>query len=346
MSAARAQKLVNGWETVRFELLNTPIRDLGLQIEGSPVEPLIQRLYSELESKGIKFRPEFYATDGWGCPDEVPIIGIPFYLLDKRLIRIEEEQTGEIENSQMIMMLLRHEAGHALNYAYRLYKKPDWLEVFGQFSKPYRDNFRPNPFSRQFVRHIVHHQYGRTYAQKHPDEDFAETFAVWLATPPEEWRERYRGWKALEKLEYVHALMQEVAVSPPAVKRRHRISEARKLRKTLGRYYAARRKLYAEDFPDFYDADLRAIFRDGEPGGETAARLMRKNREALVASIVQWTGQPKYTVSMLVRKLILRCQELKLPAPFDHARLHFELAAYLASLVTNHLHTGRFKRSV
>jgi hypothetical protein len=74
--------------------------------------------------------------------------------------------------------------------------------------------------------------------------------------------------------------------------------------------------------------------------------MMRKHRAALIASIVQWTGQRKYTVSMLVRKLIQRCQELKLVAPRDPARLQFELAAYLATLVTNHLYTGRFKRSV
>jgi hypothetical protein len=130
------------------------------------------------------------------------------------------------------------------------------------------------------------------------------------------------------------------------VRNGRRISEARKLRKTLGRHYTAKRKLYAEDFPDFYDADLRAIFGNGEPGSESAARVMRKYRAALIESIVQWTGQRKYTVSMLVRKLIQRCQELKLPAPQNPARLHFELAAYLAALVTNHLYTGRFKRSV
>jgi len=125
-----------------------------------------------------------------------------------------------------------------------------------------------------------------------------------------------------------------------------RIWEARKLRTTLARYYAGRRKLYAEDFPDFYDADLRAIFSNGEPGAEPAARVMRKHRAALIASIVQWTGQRKYTVSMLVRRLIQRCQELKLTAPRDPVRLQFELAAYLATLVTNHLYTGKFKRSV
>ena len=180
MNRARSLTLINGWETVRYELLNTRICDLGLQVEGSPLEPCLNRLYSEMAAKGLSFRPECYLTDSWGCPNEVPVMGIPFYLADKHLARIEEEQTGEIENEQWILMLLRHEAGHAVNYAYRLYERPDWTEMFGPFAKPYRDTFRPNPFSRQYVRHIVHHQYGRTYAQKHPDEDFAETFAVWL----------------------------------------------------------------------------------------------------------------------------------------------------------------------
>src|SRR5262249_22961898 len=158
MSPARALTLVNSWETVRFELLNTRVSEMGLRIEDSPLEPFIRRLDRELASKGLQFRPDFYLTDAWGCPDEVPIIGIPFYLADKRLSRIEEEQTGEIEDDQMIMMLLRHEVGHAINYGYRLYTNRDWAEVFGPFSQPYHDSFRPNPFSRQFVRHIVHHR--------------------------------------------------------------------------------------------------------------------------------------------------------------------------------------------
>ena len=140
------------------------------------------------------------------------------------------------------------------------------------------------------------------YAQAHPEEDFSETFAVWLGSPPEEWRQKYNGWKSLEKLEYIHSVMQEVAGTKPAVTKGRRSYEASKLRKTLAKYYAGRRKTYAEDFPDFYDADLRAIFSDGDPGGESAAKVMRKHRAALIASIVQWTGQRKYTVSMLVRQ--------------------------------------------
>src|ERR1700676_1324779 len=126
MCAARALTLVNSWETVRYELLNTRVCDLGLQIEGSLLEPFTQKLHRELAIRGLMFRPEFYLTDGWGCPDEVPVIGVPFYLMDKQLARIEEEQTGEIETGQLIMMLLRHEAGHAINYAYRLYKQSEW----------------------------------------------------------------------------------------------------------------------------------------------------------------------------------------------------------------------------
>jgi hypothetical protein len=204
--APRALTLVNGWETVRFELLNSRVCDLGLQVEGSPLEPHVLRLLRELAVRGLAFVPEFYLTDAWGCPDGVPAVGIPFYLADKRLARVEEEQTGEVEDAAQIMMLLRHEAGHAINYAYRLYEREGWAETFGPFTKPYRDSFRPDPSSRQFVRHIAHHRHGRTYAQKHPDEDFAETFAVWL-TPRSGWRHRYRTWPALRKLQYVDRLM-------------------------------------------------------------------------------------------------------------------------------------------
>ena len=73
---------------------------------------------------------------------------------------------------------------------------------------------------------------------------------------------------------------------------------------------------------------------------------MRKHRAALIASIVQWTGQRKYTVNMLVRKLIHALPAAEAESAAEPARLHFDLASYLAAMVTNHLYTGRFKRSV
>jgi len=326
------------------ELLALRICDLGVQIENSELKPRIEQLYSELAARGVALRPNCYLGDEWFSPEGVPDISIPFYLAHPRLKLLELHQMLEVEGgtADWCQMLLRHECGHAVDHAYRFSSRSDWQSIFGSPETEYSpETYTPRPYSKSFVRHLPN-----WYAQAHPDEDFAETFAVWLGAAPEDWRQRYQGWKALEKLEYVHSLMSEAASSAPAVTRGRRISEARKLRRTLGRHYVGRRKLYAEDFPDFYDADLRAIFGNGEPGGEQAATMMRRHRGALIASIVQWTGQRKYTVNMLVRKLMLRCRALKLTTPKDSARVNFELASYLASLVTNHLYTGRFKRSV
>lgn len=326
------------------ELLALRLCDLGVRIEHSELKPRIEQLNSELVARGVSLRPDCYLGDEWFSPEGVPAISIPFYLAHPRLKQLELRQMLEVEGgtAEWCQMLLRHECGHAVDHAYRFSSRDDWREIFGSPEAEYApETYRPRPYSRSFVRHLPN-----WYAQAHPDEDFAETFAVWLATPPEDWRKRYGGWKALEKLEYLHSLMSEVAASAPAVTRGRRTSEARKLRKTLARHYAGRRKVYAEDFPDFYDSDLRVIFGNGQPGDEPADSMMRRHRGALIASIVQWTGQRKYTVNMLVRKLMLRCRAMKLTAPRDSVRLHFELASYLASLVTNHLYTGRFKRSV
>ena len=125
---------------------------------------------------------------------------------------------NDLEDAREIMMYLRHEAGHAFNYAYQLYKTAEWRDLFGPFRRAYRDNYRPIPFSRKFVRHIA-----GWYAQKHPDEDFAETFAVWL-TPRSQWRKRYKGWDALAKLRYIDRIARKVGdarARPPSRPHRH-----------------------------------------------------------------------------------------------------------------------------
>src|SRR5262249_41289615 len=304
----------------------------------------IEQLYSELAARGVALRPNCYLGDEWFSPEGVPDISIPFYLAHPRLKLLELHQMLEVEGgtADWCQMLLWHECGHAVAHAYRFSSRSDWQSIFGSPETEYSpETYTPRPYSKSFVRHLPN-----WYAQAHPDEDFAETFAVWLATGQDEWRRRYQGWKALEKLEYVNTLLQEAIGTSPVVTRRRRISEASRLRSTLARHYATRRKLYAEDFPDFYDADLRQIFGKDEPGGEPAVQLMRRHRGALIASIVQWTGQRRYIVSILLRKIIERCRELRLVPPRDSVSLHLELASFLATLVTNHLYTGRFKRSV
>src|SRR6185503_7485403 len=147
------------------------ISDLDLHVEGSELEPLVHQLYEELDRVHLQFKPPIYLTDEWGCPEGVPIIGVPFYLARPELSRIEAEIAEDLESEDESMMYLRHEAGHAFNYAYVLYEEEEWHNIFGPYSRPYIDNFKPNPFSREYVRHIA-----GWYAQKHPDEDFAETF--------------------------------------------------------------------------------------------------------------------------------------------------------------------------
>jgi hypothetical protein len=213
------------------EILGKAIRDLGLKIEGSPLERFVQQLDRELESKKLlKFRPACYLSDEWGCPSGEPVIGIPFYLADPRLSLLEKER-NDLEDAREIMMYLRHEAGHAFNYAYRLHRTPQWKELFGSFRRPYHDHYRPVPFSKDFVRHMA-----GWYAQKHPDEDFAETFAVWL-TPRSGWRKKYRGWGAMPKLRYMDRIARELGGIDPLRRRGHPDITVDEMESTLAEFY-------------------------------------------------------------------------------------------------------------
>jgi hypothetical protein len=342
MPSPRALGLLNGWDTVRYELLNSRICDLGLQIEESPVRPFVERLYRELEGKGLVYHPEVYATDSWGCPDGVPIIGIPFYLTDKRLTRIEEEQTGEIEDEQSIMMLLRHEAGHAINYAFRLYKSPDWVEVFGPYSRPYRDAFRPKPFSRDFVRHLVHHQHGTTYAQKHPDEDFAETFAVWL-TPRSAWRRRYRDWPALAKLQYVDRLMKSIRDELPRVTRGQLCTPVEEMDMLLAEHYGQRAERYRAAAQGYVDDKLREIFPPSRGRIlEAVVTLLRKHHEELLGRVTRWSNLEIEEVRTLLLKLEDRAEALDLHyRPRQLVMKLMDVTALATALAINFAYTNR-----
>jgi hypothetical protein len=342
MSPARTLKLINSWETVRFELLSSRICDFGLRVEDSPVEPYVRRLYRELQAKGLSFYPAVYPTDSWGCPDEVPVIGLPFYLFDERLARIEEEQTGEVEDGQQILTLLRHEAGHAVNYAYRLYEAPEWIQTFGPFTKPYRDQFRPNPLSRAFVRHLVHHQYGRTYAQKHPDEDFAETFAVWL-TPRSGWRRRYRNWPALCKLRYVDRVMKSLRGVPPACTGGPLCTPAEEMDILLAEHYGQRAERYRAAAQGYVDDKLCDVFPPVK--GRTlmpVSDLLHKHSAALVSRVARWSDLGQEEVRAILSKLEDRAAALDLH--FRRSQLAvkiLDLTSLATALAMDFAYTGR-----
>ena len=340
---AAAEPLPVPWHQRKTEeLLQMRLGDLPVRIQGSEIEPQVLQLYAQLDARGVPLHPPCYLGDEWFSPNGVPAIAIPFYLAHPRLKELEMAQMLEVAGGdpESCQQLLRHECGHAVDHAFKLGEREDYQAVFGDHEEDYYpETYTPKPYSKSFVLNLPN-----WYGQSHPDEDFAETFAVWLTDSPEVWRERYKGWKALDKLEFVDRLMQELTAKKPLVHKIRRRFDASKSRKTLARHYAERRKLFAEDFPDFYDADLRDIFGRGPAGDESAAKFMRRHRAALIGSLVHWTGQRKYTVTELVTKLTKRCGKLKLPAPRDAVRLQFEVGAYLASLVTTHLYTGKFKR--
>jgi len=213
------------------ELLSRKISELPLKMEGTHLEELVIGLYKELETAGIAFKPDIYLSDSWGCPDEVPVIGIPFHLADPGLCSLLGQMNGiDVENDVRVMMILRHEAGHAFNYAYRLYDKPEWQTLFGPFSLPYQEEYQADPSSTRFVHHLA-----GCYAQKHPDDDFAETFAVWL-TPCSDWQTAYAGTPALEKLQYVKRVAAEYGGKSPIVTGGRVDTPVEELRMSLGEW--------------------------------------------------------------------------------------------------------------
>ncbi|MCX7846644.1 MAG: hypothetical protein N2595_01220 [bacterium] len=338
----RAATRFNSWDTTRYELLNTRICDLGVQIEGSLLEPYIRRLYRELSAKRLIFRPQCYLTDSWGCPDQVPVIGIPFYLADVRLRRIEEEQTGEVEDAHLIMMLLRHEAAHAFNYAYRLWERKDWQEVFGSFHRPYREVFKPEPSSREFVRHLASGPHGRTYAQKHPDEDFAETFAVWL-TPRSNWRRRYRGWPALAKLQYVSRLMRRIGKRMPPITSGELLNPVEKITALLSQHYGERAERFRAAAQGYVDDRLRELFPPIPlRGSMTVARALRTHRDFLLARMTRWSDLRPSDAEAILTKVIQRAHTLRLR--FPQAQLQqtlMDLAALTTALAMDFAYTGQ-----
>jgi hypothetical protein len=320
----------------RRALLSRRINELSLRIPGTRLEVLTNQLYDELANAGISFRPRSYLSNEWGCPDRVPVIGIPFYLADPVLSKLEGELTDiEAENEAEVLMYLRHEAGHALNYAYRLYLRPEWQKMFGSIAEVYLDDYKTVPFSARYVRHVP-----GWYGQKHPDDDFAETFAVWL-TPDSDWRERYEGTLALAKLEYVDRVAREVGDAPPVVTDGVLDVPVEEMDMTLAEWYAADEGGPACSLPDILDSDLEALFPAAE--GQPAKDLIGAYRRVLVRDLNYWTGVTRPVLLRLLAEVARHLEELDLKVEPEQALGRMaNLAIFLTTLVMNYNYTGQF----
>ena len=324
------------------KLLDLRMSDLRVTIEGSALEPRIAQLQGELAARGLSsFEPHFWLSAEWFSPDGVPGVAIPFYLAHPRLEKLERSQMLEVEGGTppWCMKILRHEAGHAIDNAYRLRMRLRRQRVFGPSYMQYPDYYTPKPYSKSYVLHL-----DSWYAQSHPDEDFAETFAVWL-TPDADWRTRYADWPALKKLEYMNTLMTELAAKPMLVRSRRKVEPIQTLKKTLRAHYERKRRHYGLLHPHFYDRDLRRLFSDSPEYAKQmkAARFIARIRRDVRRMVAEWTGEYQYTIDQVLEDMIRRANELnlRLRKPEEQAKLDFIILLTVQTM--NYLHSGRHR---
>jgi len=333
-----------GWESLPDEdLLDLRFCELGLVLEGSSLEPRIAQLSDELAARGINFRPYFWISDEWFTPDDVPGIAIPFYLAHPRLAKLEERQMLEVEGGtpEWCMQILRHEAGHVVDNAYLLRRRRQRVRLFGRPSTPYPEYYTPKPYSKSHVLHL-----DSWYAQSHPDEDFAETFAVWL-NPASDWRTRYAGWPAQKKLRYMDRLMQDIAAKPPLRRARRRVDPIETIRRTLREHYAKKRKHHGLEHPNFYDRDLRMLFADGpDASGMKASRFINRIRKDVRRLVTAWTGAYQYTIDRVLEDMIARCDELNLHLRDAEDQAKLDFVVLLTVQTMNYLHSGRHRMAL
>jgi len=315
------------------ELLDLRFCDLGLRLENTVFPRRLERLYGELVAHGLRFRPHCWISFDWFTPDGIPGFAVPFFLAHPRLQKLEDRQMLEAEGGDeaWCMKLLRHETGHAIDTAFRLHYRKEWRKLFGSFRKPYPGEYRPRPSSRSYVHHL-----DAWYAQSHPAEDFAETFAVWLR-PGLRWRKRYEGWPAMRKLRYVDALMKSLSGKAPPVRSRKQVSPLSRLKLTLREYYERKRAHYMPDEPKVPDPDLMRLFaRSGSR--RRAATLLRRWRPRLRQAVSRGTGEHPYTIDQVLKEMIHRCRELDLVVDRPEEQVRLEAAVLLGTWTTDYVH--------
>jgi len=339
---ARAHPVPDTWAELPDEsLLDLRLSDLPLALAGTVMESRLTQLKTELAARGLDFPIHFYLAEEWFTPDGHASMAVPFYLAHPRLEKLEQAQMLAVEGGEheWCMRILRHEAGHVVDNAYKLRLRRQRRQIFGKSSEPYPEFYTPRPYSKSFVLHL-----DPWYAQSHPDEDFAETFALWL-TPGANWEQRYAGWPAIKKLEYMDRLMRSLAGRPALVAAGDEVDPLRRQRKTLRQHYRRKRRHYGVDHPAFYDRDLRRLFSDAPDHADrpTAVQFIQRHRRAVRRMVAEWTGIYQYTIDKVLEDMMARSRELKLrmALPEDQARQEFTVL--LTVQVMNYLHSGRHR---
>ena len=271
----------------------------------------------------------------------MPGVAIPFYLAHPRLERLERAYMLEVEGGtpEWCLRILRHEAGHAIDNAFKLRQRRRRQQVFGPSYKAYPEYYDPKPYSKSFVLHL-----DSWYAQSHPDEDFAETFAVWLSQDG-----LARALRGLARAEETR-----IHGRPDEGRRRQADAGAHA---PQGRSAsqdpkdAARCTTIASgattgcSIPTSTIAICGSLFSD-DPAHATnmkAARFIARVRKDVRRMVASWTGEYQYTIDQVLESMLKRANELNLRLTIPEEQAKMDFLVLLTVQTMNYLHSGRHR---
>ena len=313
-------------------------RELDLKIEGTDLALRVEQLNGELASRGLLFRPHFWLSDEWFTPDGIPGVAIPFYLAHPRLARLEMSQMLEVEGGDhdSCMRILRHEAGHAIDNAFHLRRRRQRRSCSAIIGCPIRNTTRRSRTRRTSCSTSTRGTRRAIRTKTSPRRS-----PLWL-TPDAQWRQRYHDWPALRKLEYVDALMRQLAGRTPPVTTTETLDPLSSIKRTLRQHYRKKRRHYVVGYPSFYDRDLRRLFSDDPECGQnmTAAQFLIKIRKPVRKMVGSWTGIYQYTIDQVFQDMIERSRQLNLRLRGSEEQARLEFTVLLTVQTMNYLHDG------
>jgi hypothetical protein len=361
MRKRKTRELLYSPDTLKFEILHTPINKLGLAIKGTLIDEAISRVREDMVRVGItQLSPYFYLSNAYGCVAGTTNIAVGFYDCNEYLRQLNKEIRNWLYDPADILQIMRHEVGHAFCYAYKLYRTKEFRHLFkvkGHFFNTYREHLgsRPNAWSADFVNPA-----GDYYAQKHPDEDFAETFSVWL-TPEMDWQGQFRSKPgALKKLSYVERIVADFGRQDTLLNNSGSNTldmPVEQLSMTVAQFWGAKTAqmiTYRRRATGYVDADLRELFQ-GPPRNlpphrfrreyRRAGRFLRSYKRLLINRVSYWVGADDFVVSDLIDKLAVRARATeRFVKVADFEKKLIEVTAYLTTLCRNYQDAEQYFR--
>ena len=285
------------------QILSLKICDLPLSIDKSPYAHCLDELHEELRNKGLLFKPKLWISDEWFCPDGVTAMAMPFFLLHPKLIELEKKMMGQAEGENLLwfMQLLRHECGHAVDNAYFGRDFENRKLIFGDHNVPYPSSYIPKRYSKKYVKYLE-----ENYAQAHPEEDWAETFATWL-DGNSDWNEVYKTWPALKKLKYMDSSMKNLVNKKPNVICYQQVDHFTTMEYTLQSFYNYRKKNSHKSYTN--RTSHKHLGKIVNTNGQCLRKTLKKDQHEIVRIVSARTNEPSYRIKEVIKDLDLLAQK-------------------------------------